>query len=364
MELVDGWDLSAIVRRAKKAGIRVPAGAGAAHDGRGLPRPGLRPRRKRPDGKPLGIVHRDVSPHNVLVSEQGDVKLTDFGIAKALGKRDRTRTGVIKGKLDFMSPEQASGDALAPSSDIFAAGTMLYLLVTDRRPFEGGSDLEVLLKVQRGEFTPLAEVQPDLAPAVVTIVNRAMQRQPADRYPSAEAMMLDIEEVLRSDFGSPGQSELKRWLAELGKQRQGALDVAPAGAARRRAAGPTGHGRDRDARPGGHRDGLGVCRHPHPGQRETSLEPGGAGGAAALAAGPVVFTGAHTGRTGRNAAPAPTWPAPISARASTVGATGSGACAAGGRRVRGDQDGPRAHAHGADRASAGGAGQGEYGVAG
>ena len=218
MELVDGWDLATIVRRAKKASFPVPLGLGLhilAEVCRGL---AYAHARRGPDGQGLGIVHRDVSPHNVLVGEQGEVKLADFGIAKALGKRGRTRTGVIKGKLDFMSPEQASGQPLAPSSDIFAVGTILYLLATGRRPFEAGSDLEVLLKVQSADFVPLETSCPDFPPRVASIVNKAMQRRPADRYQSGEEMMLDIEEVLRSDFRSPGQSELKRWLAELGSK--------------------------------------------------------------------------------------------------------------------------------------------------
>jgi eukaryotic-like serine/threonine-protein kinase len=218
MELVDGWDLATIFRRARKLDVPIPLGLAlhvVAEVCRGL---AYAHARTGPDGKRLGIIHRDVSPHNVLVGEQGDVKLTDFGIAKALGNRDRTATGIIKGKLGFMSPEQASGEALAPSSDIFAVGTILYVLATGRRPFEGGSDLDLLLKVQRAEFVPLHRVRPDLPPGVAAIVNRAMQRKPANRYQTGEAMMLDIEAVLRRDFGSPGQSELKRWLAQLAEQ--------------------------------------------------------------------------------------------------------------------------------------------------
>ena len=116
--------------------------------------------RKDAQGKPLGIVHRDVSPQNVLVSEQGEVKVADFGIAKALGKRERTQTGVIKGKLEYMSPEQALGAPIDAGSDIFAAGTLLYLLATNRRPFASASDIESLLRVQRAEFVPPEQVSP------------------------------------------------------------------------------------------------------------------------------------------------------------------------------------------------------------
>ena len=215
MELVDGWDLANIYDRGRAASFALPLGLALyimAETCRGL---GYAHGRRDVDGRPLGIVHRDVSPHNVLVSEHGEVKVTDFGIAKALGKRDRTQTGLIKGKLDFMSPEQASGAALDASSDIFAAGTTLYLLVTGRRPFASPSDMEALLRVQKADFLPPEEVRPGISPAVAGIVKRAMRARPSERYRTADEMMLDLEAVLRDEFGSPGQSQLKRWLAEL-----------------------------------------------------------------------------------------------------------------------------------------------------
>src|SRR4029434_2617988 len=107
-----------------------------------------------------------------------------------------------------------SGGALAPSSDIFAVGTILYLLAAGRRPFEGENDLQVLLKVQQAEFPPLDKTCPGVSPGVARIVSNALQREPAARYQDGEAMMLDIEDVLRTEFRSPGRSELKRWLAE------------------------------------------------------------------------------------------------------------------------------------------------------
>ena len=178
-----------------------------------------------PQDRPLGIVHRDVSPQNVLISEHGEVKVTDFGIAKALGKRERTQTGIIKGKLDFMSPEQASGAELNASSDIFAAGTMLYFLATGRRPFASPSDFEALLRVQRADFVAADQARPGLSPAVARVIAKAMKMDPADRYLSAEEMMLDLEAVMRQEFGSPGQSQLARWLTEL-SQRDGAQPVS------------------------------------------------------------------------------------------------------------------------------------------
>jgi eukaryotic-like serine/threonine-protein kinase len=215
---VDGWDLQSILVRGKQTSFPLPIGLAlyvTAEICRGL---GYAHSRKRPDGKPLGIVHRDISPQNVIVSEHGEVKVTDFGIAKALGRRDRTKTGVIKGKLDFMSPEQAQGGTLDSLSDIYSVGTVLYLLATKRKPFEAPSDLEALLKVQRGEFTAPEEIATDLSPKVAKIIKRAMQNKPSDRYRTAEDMLHALEDILRSDFRSPGQSELQRFLAELGSR--------------------------------------------------------------------------------------------------------------------------------------------------
>jgi serine/threonine protein kinase len=224
MELVDGWDLSTVLARAETALHALPMGLClyvVAEVCRGL----AYAHGKAREGKSLEIVHRDISPQNVLVSEQGEVKLTDFGIAKALGKRDRTQAGVIKGKLEFMSPEQAAGEALDARSDIFSVGTVLYLLVTGRRPFAGGSDLETLLRIQKAQFDPPEKVRAKLSPQVTAIVARAMQRVPGDRYQSAEEMMRDVEAALRTEFGSVGQSELKRYLDDLGR-RDGALPIS------------------------------------------------------------------------------------------------------------------------------------------
>jgi eukaryotic-like serine/threonine-protein kinase len=196
LELVDGWDLHAITTRAKAARTELPLGLAlhvVAEVCRGL----AYAHRYKRAGKPIAIVHRDISPQNVLVSAEGEVKLADFGIAKALGRRERTQAGVIKGKLDFMSPEQAAGAEVDARSDIFSLGTVLYLLVTGERPITGASELETLLKVQQAEFTPPEAVRRDLPAAVAAIVNRAMRKLPSERYRDAAAMLADVERVLR-----------------------------------------------------------------------------------------------------------------------------------------------------------------------
>jgi serine/threonine protein kinase len=214
MELVDGWDLSQILARTAAANFPLPPEVVlyiAAEICRALAYAHARTR----GGNPLAIVHRDVSPQNVLVSEQGEVKLTDFGIAKAMGRRERTDQGVIKGKLAFMSPEQASGSVLDNRSDLFALGTMLYQFFTGRRPFEAPTDLEAIMRVRECKFTPPETIKPSLHPALVKILRRAMQALPSNRYQSADEMLGEIESVQRTVYRPAGQTELKRWLAEL-----------------------------------------------------------------------------------------------------------------------------------------------------
>lgn len=214
MELVDGWDLNQLLNRASTVSFPLPTELAlyiAAEVCRAL---GYAHSRMRA-GQPLGIVHRDVSPHNVLLSEQGEVKLTDFGIAKAMGRREQTGHGVIKGKLAFMSPEQASGFTVDGRSDLFSLGTVLYVLATGKKPFEAPTDLEGILRVRQCKFTPPAEAAPGLAPEFARIIEKAMCAAPGDRYQSAEDMLVDIESVQRSAFRPAGQTELKRWLAEL-----------------------------------------------------------------------------------------------------------------------------------------------------
>jgi serine/threonine protein kinase len=223
LELVDGWDLGRVLHRAAAAHTPLPRELGlliTAEVCRAL----AYAHAKADGDRPLGIVHRDVSPHNILVSEQGEVKLTDFGIAKAMNKREHTGTGVVKGKVAFMSPEQAMGRAIDARSDLFSLGTILYLLMTRVRPFEGTTDLETLLRVQKADFRPAEAVAPDLEMEVAAIIGRAMSLDPADRYQSADEMLADIERAQRTVYQPVGQTELKRWLAELAA-RDGVLAI-------------------------------------------------------------------------------------------------------------------------------------------
>ena len=218
LELVDGWDLEKILQRAYKAEMVFPTALGlyvVAETCRAL----AYAHGKSRDGKPLGIVHRDISPNNVLVSGEGEVKLADFGIAKAQRKREQTAAGVIKGKVAYMSPEQAQGAAgIDRRSDIFSVGSMLYRMMTDRLPFEANNDLESLLRVQKAEFPAPQDAKPTIGASVAAIIRRAMRLHPAERYQTADEMLVEVERVLRTEFHSAGQTELKSWLEQLGRR--------------------------------------------------------------------------------------------------------------------------------------------------
>jgi serine/threonine-protein kinase len=217
LELVDGWDLERILQRAYAAGIVWPNALSLyviACVCRALAYAHVKSR----DGKPLGIVHRDISPNNVLISDQAEVKLTDFGVAKAQRKREQTAAGVIKGKVAYMSPEQALGTTVDKRSDIFSVGSMFYRMVTEKLPFDAGDDMEQLLRVQRAEFTPPEQVKPTVGPGVAGIIMRALRLAPSERYQSADEMLVDVERVLRNEFHSAGQTELKLWLEQLARR--------------------------------------------------------------------------------------------------------------------------------------------------
>lgn len=215
LELVDGWTLDAVIRRVRAARSTMPPALALHVTGEICRALSYAHAKTDAEGKPLGIVHRDISPHNVLLSEQGEVKLTDFGIATAQNQRDKGSEKVIKGKIAYMSPEQASGDPMDARSDLFSVGTMLYVMVCGRYPFDAPTDLQMLLLVKSGQFVPPETARPGLHPDVARMLQRMMAKDVADRYQSADEVLADVEQVMRSAFRSVGQTELKRWLQDL-----------------------------------------------------------------------------------------------------------------------------------------------------
>jgi serine/threonine protein kinase len=148
------------------------------------------------DGQPMGIVHRDISPTNVLVTFDGGVKLVDFGIAKAANKVSVTKVGQIKGKYGYMSPEQCRGDALDARSDIFAVGINLYEITLGRRLFRGDSDVETIRAIESGAVPAPRSISPDYPATLEQIVLRALAPRPEDRFVHARDMQRALEDFL------------------------------------------------------------------------------------------------------------------------------------------------------------------------
>ena len=196
MELVDGHDVRTLLAAALARARPIPLATAMSimygttcalayvHDPNG------------PHAK-LNIVHRDISPSNILVSFAGAIKLVDFGIARVeRGATPRTPSGHIKGKSPYMSPEQCRARPLDGRSDLFSLGVVLYELTTNRRPFDRDSEFETLEAVVRGEFTPPSRLVKGYPADVEEIVLRLLATRPADRYPSAGALLVDLDRVV------------------------------------------------------------------------------------------------------------------------------------------------------------------------
>jgi hypothetical protein len=145
-------------------------------------------------GRPLGIVHRDISPANVLVSYDGAVKLIDFGVAKLLDRESLGRSGNFRGKFAYMSPEQCAGEPLDARSDVFSVGIVLYELTLGRRPFAGENQFQILRQITEGMVTPPRAVDPSFPVELEAIVLRALAQRREERYPTAREMQADLEQ--------------------------------------------------------------------------------------------------------------------------------------------------------------------------
>lgn len=187
MEFVDGKDLFQMLVRTSSAGVYLPLDD-AAHIGAQMSL-GLQYAHTRRDseGRPMHIVHRDVSPQNVLISWRGEVKICDFGIAKAATRSSRTRAGVIKGKFSYMSPEQSWGDPLDARSDVFSAGICVWEAICGEMMYAEEESSALLDRVRKAEIDPPSARRTDVPPELDAIVLKALQREPAQRYQTAEA---------------------------------------------------------------------------------------------------------------------------------------------------------------------------------
>jgi hypothetical protein len=185
MEHVRGHSLSEVRKRLKARMAPFPPIL-VAHIGAEVARGLHYAHRLTENGSPLGLVHRDVSPHNVLLSFNGAVKLTDFGIAKASDKL--TSPGRLKGKLAYMSPEQSRGERVDARTDVFALGIVLWEMLTGGRLFEGDSEMAVLQAVRGSVIPPVARVNPDVPPDLDSIVMKALARKPELRHQTAHEL--------------------------------------------------------------------------------------------------------------------------------------------------------------------------------
>ncbi|MBK7859910.1 MAG: serine/threonine protein kinase [Archangiaceae bacterium] len=202
MEYVNGASLDRVVRAARKVnyplgprfavelGIPVAQALSYAH--------GLR----MPDGTPLNLVHRDVSPGNVLISRDGVVKLSDFGVVKSAIAPAGTAAGVVKGKWSYMSPEQVSDKPIDHRSDLFSLGILIYEVATGIRLFRGESLATTVGAVMTGEIQPPSKVRPDIPPEFDVVVMKALARLPGQRYRSAA----ELGDALEAFRGSQGWS--------------------------------------------------------------------------------------------------------------------------------------------------------------
>jgi serine/threonine-protein kinase len=188
MELVEGHNLRRLFQRLTEVGLRFPVpialfvvtemlkGLAHAHE------------RRDASGNLLGIVHRDISPPNVLVSKGGEVKLTDFGLAKAVTQAELTDPGIVKGKFSYLSPEAIDGRAVDHRADLFSAGVVLWELLANRRLFLGKSEMETVELVQKAEVPSLTLLNPDVTEDLDRLVARSLHRDPRKRFHSAREM--------------------------------------------------------------------------------------------------------------------------------------------------------------------------------
>jgi len=197
MEYIHGQDVRATLRRTARFDQKFPldhtvlivhAIAAALHYAH---------ERRKPDGSLLDIVHRDVSPSNVLISYDGAIKLVDFGVAKAATSSVKTRTGTLKGKIAYMSPEQAKGSTVDRRSDVFALGIVLWEMITTQRLFKGDNDLATIQLIINSKPQPPRELRPECPEELERITLKALSNDPETRYQTAEEVQLDLEELAR-----------------------------------------------------------------------------------------------------------------------------------------------------------------------
>lgn len=231
MEWVDGVPLGKIIRRARKSNgvpaelaVKIAATTAEALD--------YAHRARGDDGEPLGIVHRDVSPQNIMISYDGAVKLLDFGIAKA-DDESLTKDGQVKGKFAYMSPQQCLGEAIDGRADVFALGVCLHESLTGRPLYHRKTQYETMRAVIEDAVPSILEFRPELPESLDAVVRKALAKDPADRYQSAGEMQIALERWLMEQGEVVPQTRLADFLEELFEDEVGRgpmVDSKPFGA--------------------------------------------------------------------------------------------------------------------------------------
>jgi eukaryotic-like serine/threonine-protein kinase len=196
MEFVDGSDLKGVIEHRKKLNQPLPVEEACLISVRILE--GLAYAHELVDGKgkSLHIVHRDMSPPNVLLTRHGEVKIVDFGLAKANSQLEHSEPGIIKGKFSYLSPEAAEGATVDARTDVFAVGIILWEMLAGRRLFLGESDLETVRQVQRAEVPPLRSINPRVPAELERVLAKGLAREPAKRYQTAREFGRDLNQIL------------------------------------------------------------------------------------------------------------------------------------------------------------------------
>ncbi len=217
MEYIRGKDLRGILKRCKEKNIRLPVALAVFIAKEVASALSYAHRQKDSMGKNLNIIHRDVSPQNILISYDGDVKVVDFGIAKA-GAHSKTTTGVLKGKLSYMSPEQAWGKPIDHRSDIFSLGIVLYEMLTGERLFRGDSELNTLERVREAKVEPLpSTINTDLPSELEAKMLKALAREVTERYQNASDMEADLGDIIFKLLSGDPALSLKQFMHDFFK---------------------------------------------------------------------------------------------------------------------------------------------------
>jgi serine/threonine protein kinase len=214
MEYVSGRDVRLLIDKFKKREEKVPVHLAAFIMARVAEGLDYAHSKKDENGNPLDIIHRDVSPQNILVSYDGEVKIIDFGIAKSTGRNQKTQVGILKGKFAYMSPEQVRGSEIDHRSDLFSAGVMLYELLTGVKLFSGESDFSTLEKVRAGTVRAPSELNPNIPTELERICLKALAKEREERYQNGSEMQEDLLRYLYKEGEIFSTKALAKFMVE------------------------------------------------------------------------------------------------------------------------------------------------------